>query len=269
MKNRKKAIFTAMIAATALAACGVKADSGVTSGEMVVPEVSSEDLLVTSLEYLLLDDTKEDEQDQQDEQDWQDIQNQDAEEIEPQDVTDESDDISDVRNEDAISKDDVQGEEAVIYYGNGASQSLKREMTTLVEITAEELINALARHNIVSLDTKVLSFEQDQQDGTLILQLDLSKAAGEYLRTMSKEAECVIVASITDTFLDNFIADAICLTVEGEPLTTSNMEYTEPLEKCTPEELMLTIEAADEDDSEQDTGNEEQSKLPLIIDKKN
>lgn len=256
-----------MLAATALAACGVKSDSRVTSGEMAVPEVSSEDLLVSSLEYLLLDDTKEDAQNQQD------APNQDMEDKEPQDVTEESDDTPDEQNEGAISEEDFQGEAAVIYYGNGASYSLKQETTAVEAITADELIDALARHNIVSLDTKVRSFEQEQQDDALVLQLDLSKAAGEYLRTMSREAECVIVASITNTFLDNFGADAVCLTVEGKPLSTSNMEYTEPLKECTPKELMEAMEAGNADDSEQDTENgaddEAQSKLPLTEKKEN
>lgn len=264
MKNRKKVVLTAMIAAAALAACGVKSDSRVTSGEMVVPEVSSEDLLVSSLEYLLLNDTDEDAQDQ------------DVGESDAQDVTENTENATDEQtpqDEDIISEDDIQGDKAVIYYGNGASYSLKQETTAVEAITPDELVNALARHNIVSLDTKVLSFEQEQQDGALVLQLDLSKAVGEYLRTMSKEAECVIIASISNTFLDNFVADAVCLTVEGKPLTTSNMEYTEPLGKCTPEELMEAMEAPDADDSEQDiesdAADEEQRKLPLIEEKKN
>ena len=121
------------------------------------------------------------------------------------------------------------------------------------------MISALARHNIVSLDTKVLSLQEQEEDGTKVLYLDLSKAAGEYLRTMSKEAEYIIVASITDTFVKNYDAEAVYLMVEGEPLATSNAHYIEALEQCTPEELAEMFGASDADET--------QSKLPLIQEK--
>ena len=206
MKNRRKAIFAIIIMVVLLAACGIRADKSVDTGEIMAPEVSSEDLLVSSLEYLLLDD------------------NTDA----PNEQT--------TQDEDAI-----QGEETVIYFGDGGSVALKQETTEVEVISPEELINALARHNIVSLDTKVLSFEQGEENGAEVLYLDLSKAAGEYLRTMSKEAECIIVAAIADTFLENYGADAIYITVEGETLVTTNAEYAEPIAQCTPAELMEIV----------------------------
>ena len=49
MKKRGKAVFTIIIMVVLLAACGIRADKSVTSGEIVAPEVSSEDLLVSSL----------------------------------------------------------------------------------------------------------------------------------------------------------------------------------------------------------------------------
>lgn len=206
MKNRRKTVFAIIIMVVLLAACGIRADKSVTSGEIVAPEVSSEDLLVSSLEYLLLDD------------------NADA----PDEQT--------PQEEDAVQGEEA--EEAVVYFGDGGSVALKQETVEVEAISPEELVNALARHNIVSLDTKVLSFEQSEENGADVLYLDLSKAAGEYLRTMSKEAECIIVAAIVDTFLENYGADAIYIMVEGETLVTSNTEYTVPITQCTPEELL-------------------------------
>lgn len=267
MKSRKITALAAMVVVVLLAACGIRSDQSVPSGEMAVPEVSSADLLVSSLQYLLLDSADENAQDQE----QQDIQDKDVEESDSQSISEDSENVPDEQapqDEGVVSEDDVQGEKAVIYYGNGGSSSLQQETTTVVAITPDELVNALARHNIVSLDTKVLSFEQKEQDNVLVLHLDMSKAVGVYMGTMSKEAECIIVAAITNTFLENFDADAICLTVEGEPLTTSNMEYIGPLEKCTPEEL---IEAFDSNGSNQDiednAGDREQSKLPQTVEK--
>lgn len=243
MKNKRKVTLAVMSVVVFLTACGISPEQGVTSAEMVAPEVSSQDILVSSLEYLLLDDTQENVQDaeQQDSQE----QEPEIQDSQTQDVSEESEDVSkdteDVSEEQA-QKEIIEGEEAVIYYGNSGFSSLNQETVVIEEITPEELINALAMHNIVSLDTKVLAFDQGEQDGALMLYLDLSKAAGGYLQTMSREAECIIVASVINTFLDNYGADAICLTVEGEPLGTSHTEYVEPIGRCTPEELMEMLE---------------------------
>lgn len=229
MKNRKKAFVSIVIAAAFLAACGTIADREVTSGEMAVPEVSSEDLLVSSLEYLLLDGDE--------------------------DVSAPEEPVQSEPTEDGI-----QGREAVVYYGDGGLASLKQETIELETVTPEELIDALSRHNIVSLDTKVLSFEQGEEEEGTVLYLDLSKAVNDYLGTMSKEAECIIVAAIVDTFLENYDSDAIYLMVEGNPLITSNAEYTEKLVRCTPEELFEALDTLAADDSEN-----MQSKLSLTV----
>lgn len=253
MKHRRKATFAIIIVVVLLAACGIRADKGVTSGEMVVPEVSSEDLLVSSLEYLLLDDKEEETPDQD-----SDLSDQGEEVQDAQNAVEESEDTSAEQTE-----DDAQGEEAVVYYGDGGSVALKQETIKMEAVTPDELIGALSRHNIVSLDTKVLSFEQKDA----ILHLDLSKAAGEYLRTMSKEAECIIVAAIVNTFLENYGADGIYIMVEGEALVTSNAEYTEALAQCTPAELLERLLSDDSEDNKtgvmNDSADEVVCNLPL------
>ena len=238
MKNKKKVALAATLVVVFLAACGISSEQSVASTEMVAPEVSSQDILISSLEYLLLDDTQENVQDTE----QQDPQEQESEMQDSQNVSEESEEISEEQTQ--TEEEIIEGEEAVIYYGNGGSSSLNQETVVIEEITPEELISALAMHNIVSLDTKVLAFDQGEQDGTSMLYLDLSKSAGGYLQTMSKEAECIIVASVINTFLENYGADAICLTVEGEPLGTSHTEYVEPIGRCTPEELLKMLESS-------------------------
>ena len=239
MKNKMGTALAVATAVVLLAACGISSDQGVTSVEMVAPEVSSQDLLVSSLEYLLLDDAEENTQYTE----QQDSQEQETETQDSQDMTEESENAADeqVQTEESV----IQGEEIVIYYGNGGSVSLNQESVEVETLTPEALINALASHNIVSLDTKVLAFEQGEKDGASVLYLDLSKSAGGYLQTMSKEAECIIVASVINTFLENYGADVICLTVEGEPLGTSHTEYVEPIGRCTPAELLERLKSSE------------------------
>lgn len=236
MKIRKKAVILIGIAAVSLAACGIRSDRSVSSGEIVVPEVSSEDLLVSSLEYLLLDDAEDgtgsdEQQETEDEKANQEAQN-------PAEGTEEVPEEQTAQEED----NEIKGELAIIYYGDGGSLALKDETVGVEELTPEALIDALAKHNIVSLDTKVLLFEQKQEEGRTVLCLDLSKAFGEYLRTMSKEAECIIISAVVDTLLENYTGDSVYITVEGEMLGTSHYEYAESIEKCAPAELLEMME---------------------------
>lgn len=258
MKNRNKAVLAIVAVTALLAACGSRVSETVASGEMVVPEMSSEDLLVTSLEYLLLDEEEE----TQEPQELTAEETPDVQESEQKPEVPEAEDSESTAGteEQESEQEDLPTETAVLYYGNGASHELNQETVELEEMTPEALVDALAKHNIVSLDTKVLAFEEEMQDEQKILHLDLSKAAGEYLRTMSKEAECIIVASIVNTFLENYEADAIYLKVEGEALVTSHTEYTEAVGQCTVDELMNLVMTSDKD--------EVQSKLPLIQEKK-
>lgn len=242
MKNGKKAAFAAAIAVIFLVACGGRASETVSSGEMVVPEMSSEDLLVSSLEYLLLDNEEEGEPDLEEQQK---VQEEKEVSGEPVDVPEDT--------------EEPQGETVVIYYGKGGTLDLIEETVVLQEKTADELISVLAKHNIVSLDTKVLSFEEGLEGDATVLYLDLSKAAGEYLRTMSKEAECIIIASLVNTFLENYQADRIYLTVEGKSLLVSNAAYAEPIGRCTPKALMELAGFLETDET--------QRKLPLVQEK--
>jgi hypothetical protein len=105
----------------------------------------------------------------------------------------------------------------------------------------------LSMHNIVSLDTKVLSFEEEEMVGGKVLHLDLSKEIEDYLYTMTREAESIIIASVTDTFLENYDADVIYITVEGEALDTPYTVYENGLKKCMPQDLMVTVEDENED----------------------
>lgn len=266
MKKRTKAILAATVAGVLLAACGSSPGKSVSSGEIVAPEMSSEDLLVSSLEYLLEEeDGTSKEQEAEDngvsgngglQDDSEDLQ---AEDLSSQTESTESGagsldaqsgntasqagglelDAGETAENPGQDGENPETEPVVIYYGKGGSLELIRETAEIGELTPDGLIDALARHNIVPLlDTKVLSFEIVEEDGKKIVCLNLSKAFGEYLRTMSKEAECIIVASITDTFLENYGADALRLMVDGEAVSTENGEYGGALEKCTPDELM-------------------------------
>lgn len=230
MKKGNRAALV-LIAAVLLTACGRTADTTVTTEEIVVPEMSSEDILVNSLEYLL-----EEEQ----------------EENQPQEEAEEREDETPAQQagEETGTQENETGTKEkgiVICYGKDMESGLLEETVTAEEITPEVLVAALARHNILPLlDMKVLSMEEREEDGRKLLYLDLSGTFREYLQTMSKEAECIIISSVANTFLANYDADAVYIMVEGETLVTSNAEYTEAIPDYTPGELMSRLAPEDE-----------------------
>ena len=251
MKKIRTATIWVTVTAMLMSACGSMAGGRVDSGEIVVPEMSSEDLLVSSLEYLLQDDG-------------------DTAERETEPSTEEAPQKAEEEAENQVKEDTEENEEtrleqerapkkneAVIYYGNAGTYELNQEIIQIEEDPAQELLDALAKHNIVSIDTKLISLEEREAAGEKILYLNLSRAAGEYLKTMSREAECIILASVVNTFLENYNADGVCIVVEEKPLTTKNAEYGEALKRCTPEELLERIAMYEEDPGQKDKQEQE------------
>ncbi len=120
-------------------------------------------------------------------------------------------------------------EEMAVYYSNGKADGLEKEVLAVEAMTPEEVVKSLSRHNIVSIDTKVLGFGETDGQGRKLLALDLSKAFGEYVKTMGESGEKVVMAALTNTFLENYGADGLLLTVEGEILETRHGSYGEEL----------------------------------------
>lgn len=233
MKRKNMAAF-ALLAVMLLTACGRGADAVVTTEEIVVPEMSSKDMLVNSLEYLLEEEPVEETGEQEEREEGKKLQ-----------IKTEKQEKGQETEADNTTMDEEGAQAAVICYGKDMESGLTREEITAEEITPDVLLNALARHNIVPLlDTKALSLDEKGEDGRKLLYLNLSGSFRDYLMTMSVEAECIIISSIANTFTENYDADAVYITVEGETLVTSHAEYTEAVTGCTPGELMEHLTAA-------------------------
>lgn len=117
-----------------------------------------------------------------------------------------------------------------IYYSSRDFSHLMMEEEDLPQKTPETILSALARHNIVTLDTNANSFSVVvTEEGKVRVVLDLNRKFRKYLQTMAEQSETVILASLTNTFLNNYDADEMVLTVDGSTLKTSHNTYKEPL----------------------------------------
>ncbi len=216
MKNRKLMAVILVLTVLALAACGNRVEETAAMDNIPDSETSTSDILVDSLEFLLSEDaTKTDGEEQAPEEDAEQAPEEDAEQA--------------PEGEEELTDEKSEQKEVTIYYGNGASEMLSSEKAAMEQVTAEKLIEALLRHNIVSLGTKVNSFEEEDADGVKKLKLDLSKTFREYLKTMTQEGEKIIISSVAATFLEAYGAEEITITVEGKALETEHASYEEPI----------------------------------------
>lgn len=220
MKKKKWAVLATVAAVLMLAACANTINASSSSSELVVPETSSKELLASSLEYLLQEGSGQEEIK---------LEEMPVGESGKEEMSGES------RTEEEQTEDTQQAQVAV-YYGNSSSLKLKCEDVEMEQLTPENLIDSLAKHNIVSLDTKVNFFEEEENVSGKVLNLDLSGSFREYLKTMSENGEKVILASVANTFLEAYEAELIQITVEGDTLETSHGSYEEPMRYIHSEE---------------------------------
>lgn len=200
MKNRKLMAVVLIVIVLALAACSNSVEEVTAMENNQADEASANDLIVDSLGFLLNEDEA----------------STDGEEQESEEEEEQAEEMTEQK-------------EVMIYYGNGASDMLSSEKTEMEQITADKLLDALLKHNIVSLGTKVNVFEEEDADGLKRLNLDLSKTFRDYLKTMTQEGEKVIMSSVAATFLEAYGADEIVITVDGKVLETEHASYEEPI----------------------------------------
>lgn len=200
MKNRKLMAVVLIVIVLALAACSNSVEEVTAMENNQADETSANDLIVDSLGFLLNEDEA----------------STDGEEQESEEEEEQAEEMTEQK-------------EVMIYYGNGASDMLSSEKTEMEQITADKLLDALLKHNIVSLGTKVNVFEEEDADGLKRLNLDLSKTFRDYLKTMTQEGEKIIMSSVAATFLEAYGADEIVITVDGKVLETEHASYEEPI----------------------------------------
>lgn len=193
-------------------------------------EVSSTDLLVDTLQYLLNDGETDNETTDDEDTSNEATDNETSDDAAVDNKTsDKNTDLFQINDNQTEQQDDETNNiKVTIYYGNAASDKLNSETADMEELTAENLINALVLHNIVSLGTKINSFEEETVNKGKTLHLDLDKSFREYLKTMSSESEKIILACVTATFLEAYDAESIKITIDGDVLKTNYEVYEEP-----------------------------------------
>lgn len=143
------------------------------------------------------------------------------------------------------SKEEKEPVTVNIYSGNKDADALVVEAIEIPELAPMELIKQLGIYNIVSLDTTVTSFSVEEEAEETIIYLDLSKEFEDYIGMMGTSGEYIVLAGLTNTFLDAYKADKLMLTAVGTTLETGHAVYDDfltmyPLEQSEEAQYKIT-----------------------------
>lgn len=147
-----------------------------------------------------------------------------GQETTPTAVPDASVDIEEVGQE-PEEETAVEPVNVAVFYSNAQADGFEQKEVQIEGLTPENLIDELAKVNVVSIDTEVNSFEQEGDS----LKLDLSKGFSQYVNMMGTSGEYIVMGGLVNTFLTAYDGKDILITVEGKTLETNHAIYDKPL----------------------------------------
>ena len=112
-----------------------------------------------------------------------------------------------------------------VYRGDDNAEYVFAESVAIPELSPEALMSALMDAGVFSEAYTVNSFSAEGSK----LSLDLVAAFAAQLGQYGTAGECIMLASLVNTFLEAYGADEITITVDGAVLETGHSIYDSPL----------------------------------------
>ena len=100
-----------------------------------------------------------------------------------------------------------------------------QETVEVAALTPENVLAVLIERGGLQGDIRILGFEQAEDNGTRVLNIDFSQEFGTYVGSMGTAGEWTIMGSVCNTFLNAYGCEKVKITVEGGVLTTGHKEY--------------------------------------------
>ena len=108
---------------------------------------------------------------------------------------------------------------------NDDATGLVQETVEVAALTPENVLAVLIERGGLQGDIRILGFEQAEDNGTRVLNIDFSQEFGTYVGSMGTAGEWTIMGSVCNTFLNAYGCEKVKITVEGGVLTTGHKEY--------------------------------------------
>lgn len=112
-----------------------------------------------------------------------------------------------------------------LYSSNDDATGLVQETVEVAALTPENVLAVLIERRGLQGDIRILGFEQAEDNGTRVLNIDFSQEFGTYVGSMGTAGEWTIMGSVCNTFLNAYGCEKVKITVEGGVLTTGHKEY--------------------------------------------
>ena len=112
-----------------------------------------------------------------------------------------------------------------LYSSNDDATGLVQETVEVAALTPENVLAVLIERGGLQGDIRILGFEQAEDNGTRVLNIDFSQEFGTYVGSMGTAGEWTIMGSVCNTFLNAYGCEKVKITVEGGVLTTGHKEY--------------------------------------------
>ena len=109
--------------------------------------------------------------------------------------------------------------------GTAGASELVREEGRIPKLTAQNLVNLLIEEKVLPEGVRVRNFQVAQKLISLDLTGEMEEAAGK----LGTSGEYILMGSLVNTFLSNYDAEQLELTIEGRKLATGHEIYDEPL----------------------------------------
>lgn len=119
---------------------------------------------------------------------------------------------------------------ATIYCANEQKNGLMQKQVEVGELSAQGLIDALSSAGVLPSEITVHNFQKSVSAGAeSTIRLDLSAEFSRYIANKNAVDEELIMGCVTNTFLRNYGADRIFITVDDQIIKTEHFEYTQEL----------------------------------------
>ena len=112
-----------------------------------------------------------------------------------------------------------------LYSSNDDATGLVQETVEVAALTPENVLAVFIERGGLQGDIRILGFEQAEDNGTRVLNIDFSQEFGTYVGSMGTAGEWTIMGSVCNTFLNAYGCEKVKITVEGGVLTTGHKEY--------------------------------------------
>lgn len=111
-----------------------------------------------------------------------------------------------------------------IFVSDDSAEYFVKQEVAVEEINENTLFAVLISAGVIPEGTELLSFAQNGR----ALALDLSESYASYIRTLGTAGEYMALGCLVNSYLENFDADTVSITINGAVLETGHNIYDTP-----------------------------------------